>query len=106
MTRQIATKNREIKLSKTDTGQSTHKYISAVAVAFGAAFRVSTVGDRALNKRSEPWWTGEITLLRKKAIAMRRKYQGTRNVENLRHERKLQYQEGNRHYQPKLTRKT
>ena len=33
---------------------------------------------------------------------MRRRYQRTRNDESLRHERRLQYQEGNRHYQAKL----
>jgi hypothetical protein len=40
-------------------------------------------------------------LIRKKALALR-KYQRTRKDENLRHERRLQYQEGNRHYQAKL----
>jgi hypothetical protein len=46
--------------------------------------------------------TGELTLLCKKALALRRNYQRMRNDENLRHERRLQYQEGNRHYQAKL----
>jgi hypothetical protein len=81
-----------------------HKFISAVAAGSDAAFRVSRAGDRALNKRSVPWWTGELTLLRKKALALRRRYQRTRNDENLRHERRFQYQEGNRHYQAKLRR--
>ena len=86
----------------TDTGETIHKFLSAVAAASDAAFKVSRAGDRALKKRSVPWWTGELTLLRKKVLALRRRYQRTRNDENLRHERRLQYQEGNMHYQAKL----
>ena len=86
----------------TDLGETMHKFISAVAAASDAAFRVSRASDRALKKRSVPWWTGELTLLRKKALALRRRYQRTRNDVNLRHERRLQYQIGNRHYQTKL----
>ena len=49
-----------------------------------------------------PWWTTELTILRKRVLALRRRFQLTRNNENLRLERKLQYQEGNRTYQNNL----
>ena len=48
-----------------------------------------------------PWWTSELTILRKRTLALRR-YKRTRNDDNLRQERMLQYQEGKRHYQAKL----
>jgi hypothetical protein len=79
-----------------------HKFISAKAAASDAAFRVSRAGDRALKKRSVPWWTGKHTLLRKEVLALKRKCQKTRNDENLRNERRQQYQESNRHYQANL----
>jgi hypothetical protein len=79
-----------------------HKFISAVAAACDAAFRVSSAGKRATKERSVPWWTSELAILCKKALAPRRSYQRTRNDENLRHERRLLYQEGNRQYQAKL----
>jgi hypothetical protein len=68
-----------------------HTFISAVALACDAAFRVSSAGKRATNERSVPWWTGELTILRKKVLALRRRYQRTRNDENLRQERILLY---------------
>jgi hypothetical protein len=86
----------------TDAGETMHKFISATAAASDAATRASRASERALKKQSIPWWTGELTLLHKKVLALRRRYQRTRNDENLRYERRLQYQEGNRHYQAKL----
>jgi len=81
----------------TDTGETMHKFISAVVPACDAAFRVSSAGKCATKERSVPWWTSELTILRKKVLALRRRYQRTKNDENLRHERRLWYQEGNRH---------
>jgi hypothetical protein len=86
----------------TDTGETMHKFISAVAPACDAAFRVSRAGERAVKERTLPWWTSELTILRKKLLALWRRYQRTRNDGNLRHKRRFLYQEGNKHYQAKL----
>ena len=59
-------------------------------------------GKRASKEQSVPWWNNELAILRKKALAMRRRYQWTTNNADLRQERELQYQEGNRTYQAKL----
>jgi len=58
--------------------------------------------DRDAKGRSVSWWSSELTILRKRALALRRRYKRTRNDDNLRQERKLQYQEGKRKYQAKL----
>lgn len=87
---------------RTDIGESIHKFITAVAVASDSAFRVSRPGKRAMKERSVPWWNEDLSLLRKKARALRRRYQRTRNDENLRQQRRLQYREGNMLYQGKL----
>ena len=85
-----------------DTGEPTHKFLSAVTAACDAAFKVSRPGKRATKERSVSWWTSELTILTKKALVLRRRYQRTRNDENLRHERRLLYKEGNRLYRAKL----
>ena len=47
-----------------------------------------------------PWWNDELKILRKKVNALRRRYQRTLSNEDLRRERKAQYNEGK--YQLKL----
>ena len=86
----------------TDIGESIHKFNTAVALALDLAFRVSRPSKRAMKERSVPWWNGDLTLLHKRTLALRRRYQRTRNDGNLRQQRRLQYQEGNRLYQEKL----
>jgi len=49
-----------------------------------------------------PWWNEELTTLRKKALAMRLRYQRITNDADLRQERRQQYQGSNRTYQAKL----
>lgn len=48
--------------------------------------------------KSVPWWTPELTVLRKKVNALRRRYQRTQNNEQLRQDRKIKYLEGSRQY--------
>jgi hypothetical protein len=86
----------------TDTDELMSKFTSIVTATCDAAFKVSRAGDRATKGRKVPWWTSELMMLRKRALSLRRRYQRTRNDDNLRHERKLRYQEGKRHYQAKL----
>jgi len=78
------------------------KFTSIIKATCDAAFKVSRARDRDTKGRSVPWWTSELTILRKRALALIRKYQRTRNDDNLRQERKLRYLEGKRHYQAKL----
>jgi len=80
----------------TDIGESIHKFITAVASASDSAFKISRPGKRAMKERSVPWWNEDLTLLRKKTLALRRSYQRTKNDENLRQQRRFQYREGNR----------
>jgi len=86
----------------TDTDELMSKFTSTVTATCDAAFKVSRAGDRVTKGRRVPWWTSERTILGKRALALRRRYQSTRNDDNLRQERKLQYREGKRHYHAKL----
>jgi len=64
---------------------------SCVTAACNAAFKVSRVLKRSITKPAVPWWTEELTVLRKRTNALRRRYQCTTNDENLRQERKEMY---------------
>jgi hypothetical protein len=52
--------------------------------------------DRVTKGRKVPCWTGELTILKKRTLVLRRRYHRTKNDDNLRHERTLRYQEGKR----------
>jgi len=48
--------------------------------------------------KSAPWWTTELTIMRKKINAMRRRYQRTISGENLMEDRKQLYQQEKKKY--------
>jgi aspartokinase len=50
-------------------------------------------------KKSVPWWTDNLTTMRKKTNALRKLYQRTRNNEDLRESRKQKYFEAKKKYQ-------
>jgi hypothetical protein len=86
----------------TDTGEVIHKLALAITAVCDASFQVLRPSKRASKERSMPWWNKQLATLRKKALAMRRRYQRTTNNTGLRQERRLRYQESNRTYQAKL----
>jgi hypothetical protein len=51
---------------------------------------------------SVSWWTEELTIMRKRVNALRRKYQRTGNNEELREQCKTQYLEGKARYAAKI----
>jgi hypothetical protein len=85
-----------------DAGQVIHKFTASITAACEATSQVSRPGKRSNKQRSVPWWTSELTSLRKKALALRRKFQRTKTDANLRQERRQLYLECNRLYQAKL----
>jgi len=59
------------------------KFTSIITATCDAAFKVTRARDRNTKGKSVPWWTSELTILRKRALALRRRYQRTRNDDNL-----------------------
>jgi len=63
----------------TDTEVVIHKLNSAITAVCDATFHVSRPGKRATKERSVPWLTTDLRILRKKkALALRRRYQRTK----------------------------
>ena len=75
---------------------------SCITAACNTVFKVSRGAKRVLKKLTNPWWTEELTVLRKRTNALRRRYQRTTNNENLREERKVKYFDGRQGYELKV----
>ena len=67
----------------TDRGEVIYKFTSAITAACEASFQVLIPGKSVSKERSVPWWNNELTTFRKKALAMRRRYERTRNNADL-----------------------
>ena len=85
-----------------DTERVIQKFTSAITAACNTTFQVTKPGNQAAKKQRVPWWTNDLMLLWKKTLALRRRFQRTKNNDNLRLERRQQYQECNRIYKTKL----
>ena len=70
----------------TDTNELMLKLTSIITATCDTAFKVSRTRDRVTKGRRVPWWTSELTILRKQVLTLRRMYQRTRNDGNLRYE--------------------
>jgi hypothetical protein len=63
----------------------------AVKIACNKTFLIHRGSRHALPHKTVPWWTAELTVLRKRTNALRRLYQRTKNNEEHREMRKTQY---------------
>ena len=66
-------------------------FIEVLTVACNKTFQIHRASRNAPSHRSVAWWSADLTVLRKRANALRILYQRTRNNEELREKRKTQY---------------
>ena len=83
----------------TDPQKIIREYEDTITTACRKCFRTSKMTKNLFKTKSVPWWTQELTILRNKTKALRRRYQRTNNNEALREEQKTKYLEGKRKYQ-------
>lgn len=83
-----------------DTEKLIADFYTCIESACISAFRIST-HKKTSKRRTVPWWTTELTILRKKVNALRRRFQRTK-INTIRQERREQYLETKRYYQAKL----
>ena len=60
---------------ETDIENAVGKHQNAVTAACKKSFKVWKLSKKTIEKRSVPWWTEELTTMRKKINAIRRQYQ-------------------------------
>ena len=70
----------------------------SVKIACNKTFLIQRGSRHALSHKTVPWWTAELTVLRKRTNALRRLYQRTKNNDELRDRRKTQYFESKTTY--------
>jgi hypothetical protein len=73
-------------------------YNDAVKRACNKTISIQRSSRHAASHKSVPWWTAELTVLRKRTNALRRLYQRTKNNEELRTRRKMKYLESKSTY--------
>jgi hypothetical protein len=81
-----------------DTELTTEKYQGPMVAACRKSFQVQKGGEKTIVCKSAPSWTTELTIMRKKTNAMRRRYQCTIRNENLTEDRKQLYQQEKKKY--------
>lgn len=86
-------------LRQPDPEEIANNFQATLAEACKKSFKILKPSTRELKHKSVPWWTMELTVMRKKTNACRRRYQRTTGNEELRQERKYQYHEAKRAYQ-------
>jgi hypothetical protein len=64
-------------------------FTKSIQSACRETFKIIT--QNKTKKKSVPWWSESLTIMRKRINALRRLYQRTRNNESLRENRKLKY---------------
>ena len=90
-------------LREADIDSVVQKFENSITTACKLSFRTCKTPTKNVRNKSVPWWTQELLIMRKKTNALRRRYQRTKNDEQLREQRKQQYMEGKRIYMSLLS---
>jgi len=82
-----------------DIEQTIDDFHEAMKTACEKTFRRSQATGKTTTNKSIPWWTGELTVMRKRTNALRRRFQMTRTNGGLRKQRKTPYLEEKARYE-------
>jgi hypothetical protein len=81
-----------------DIEKSTEEFHVILKTACNKTCRKQRTSKKTTTHKSVPCWTEELAILRKRTNALRRRHQRTRNNDELRERRKVQYLEGKAQY--------
>lgn len=81
-------------LAENDIEKLIDELHDVLTLACSETFNTQRGSKRKTSNKSVPRWTEELTTMRKRLNTLRRRYQRTRNNEDLRQQRKAQYTEG------------
>ena len=90
---------------ETDIKKLIEEFHEVLKLACSKSFKTNQASKRTTLNKSVPWWKEELTIMRKRLNALRRRYQRTRNIEELRQQRKTQYLEGKAIYAATIKKK-
>jgi len=81
-----------------DIEKSIEEFHKVVEIACSKSFRTQRASKKAVSNKAGPCWTEELTIMRKSLNTPKRRYQRTRNSEELREQHRSQYLEGKAKY--------
>jgi hypothetical protein len=81
-----------------DIEKSIEEFHKVLKLACNKSFRTQWVAKTAMTHKAVPWWTEELTIMRKRTNALQLRYQRTRNNKELREHRNRQYFEWKARY--------
>jgi hypothetical protein len=82
-----------------DIETAVEKLHTAITTACDKTFKTQRNTNKMTKQKLVPWWTADLTIKRKRLNALRRRYQRTKNDEDLREQRKSKYFEEKKEYQ-------
>ena len=82
-----------------DFEKSIEEFHEVLKLECSKSFRTHRAQRKQFKKKSVPWWTQELTIMRKRSNALRLRYQRARNNEELREQRKTKYLEAKARYE-------
>jgi hypothetical protein len=94
----LASLDSDIKETR-DIESAVEKLQEAITMSCSKSFKTQETTKKTTKQKLVPWWTKELTIKRKRLNALRRRYQRTKNNEELREYRKNIYYEEKTKYQ-------
>ena len=91
--------------TENDVEQLVDNFSKAVQSSCWRSFQITDARKKNNFKKSVPWWTDSLSIMRKRVNACRRLYQRTRKDEELREGRKQKYIEEKGKYQAGISTK-
>jgi ribonuclease HI len=89
---------------ETDIEKLIEVFHEVLKAACDQSFRKQQATRKIRTNKSVPWWTEELTVMRKRTNALRRRFQRTRLNEGLREQRKTRYLEEKARYETTIKR--
>ena len=81
-----------------DIEKSVEEFHVILKTACNKTYKTHRKSKKTTTHKSVPWWTEELTTLRKRTNALRRRHQRTQNNDELRERRRIQYLQGRAQY--------
>lgn len=87
---------------KPDVEKLVEEFYEVLEATYRSSFQTSRVTKTTSTCKTVPWWSEELTIMRKMLNALRPGYQRTRDSEDLRCQRRAQYLEAKTKYAAKI----
>jgi hypothetical protein len=85
-----------------DVGKLVDEFYEILEKAYRRSFQTTRASQLKTARRTVPWWSEKLTTMRKRLNALRRRFQRTKENDELRTQRRAQYTEAKTNYASKI----